>query len=155
MSKDKKYTYEFVERDETNPLNDKIVKKGVEIEFSMFELDRYTEAALKQLDEYRGKLNIESAKMSNVEDNHDDAIALVRDLDPVKQEAIKIWLNSKGVVDALAPRRDELEESLAEHQAEIEEIKKQTGWAAPVNEPENGDDQEEPASGEGKEGDEG
>ena len=154
MSKDKTYTYEFVERDEVNPLNDKLVKRGVEVEFSMFELDNYTKAALQRLDEFRGKLNLESAKMQNVMDHHDDAISLVRELDPVKQEAIKIWLTSKNIVDELAPKRDELEKLLEEHEKEIEEIKKQTGWTAPVIETDNADEKESEA-GESTESNEG
>lgn len=137
MSKDKKFTYEFVERDEENPLNDRVVKKGVEVEFNMYELDNYTDQALRTLDEYRGKLNIEDAKIKNVEQHHDDAIALVRNLDPVKQNAIHIWLKSKEFVDAIAPKRDELEKALKEHEAEIAEIKKQLQWEPPVTEDNN------------------
>ena len=153
MSKDKKHKYEFVERDEANPLNDKLVKKGVEVQFTMSELDNYTKAALQRLDEFRGKLNIEAAKMQNVMDHHDDAISLVRELEPVKQEAIKIWLNSKTLVDEIAPKRDELEKLLEEHKAEIEEIKKQTGWTAPLKETSDDTNKTDSEGGESKEGD--
>lgn len=148
MSKDN-ITYEIIEKDEENPLNDKLKKRGVEVEFRMYELDGYTDAALKRLDEFRGQLNIEDAKMKNVEENHDDAIALVRELDPVKQTAIRIWLNSKNIIDTLAPKRDELEKLFEEHKAEIEEIKKQTGWQPKQ---ETHDDQEKSEDKEGGEG---
>lgn len=134
MSKDKKYIYEYVERNEEDPLKDKIVKKGVEVEFTMQELDNYTESALTRLDEFRGQLNLEDAKMKNVEENHPDAVDLVRELDPVKQNGIRIWLNAKNLVDTLAPKRDELEKLLEQHKAEIDEIKKQTGWEPLVTE---------------------
>lgn len=139
MSKDK-ITYEFVERDEENPLNDKLVKKGLTVEFQMFELDQYTEAALQQLDTLRGQLNYEDARVKNVEENHEDAIALVRDLDPIKQNAIRIYLDATNKIADLGPKRDKLEEAFEEHKAEIEEIKKQTGWEAPVIE--NQDEQD-------------
>lgn len=130
MSKDN-ITYEIVEKNEENPLQDKIVKKGIEVEFTMQELDEYTSAALSKLDEFRGQLNLEDAKMKNVEENHGDAISLVSELDPVKQNAIRIWLSAKNMVDTLAPKRDELEKMFDEHKAEIEEIKKQTKWEPP------------------------
>lgn len=133
MSKDN-ITYEIVEKNEENPLQDKIMKKGIEIEFTMQELDEYTNAALSKLDEFRGQLNLEEAKMTNVNENHGDAISLVSELDPVKQNAIRIWLNAKNMVDTLAPKRDELEKMFDEHKAEIEEIKKQTKWEAPKKE---------------------
>ena len=136
MSNDK-ITYEIVEKNEENSLFDKVVKKGMDIEFQMSQMDDFTNAAVQRLDEMRGKLNLEAAKMQNVMDNHDDAISLVRDLDPVKQEAIRIWLNSKHLVDGLAPKRDEMEEALKEHEAEVEEIKKQTGWEPLIKETEN------------------
>lgn len=152
MSKDN-ITYEIVEKNEESPLLDKIVKKGIEVEFTMQELDDYTMAALSRLDEFRGQLNLEDAKMKNVEENHDDAIALVRELDPVKQNAIRIWLNSKNMVDTLAPKRDELEKLFEEHKAEIEEVKKQTKWKAPKQE--SHDNKKKSADEEGGESSEG
>lgn len=152
MSKDK-YIYEIVEKDEANPLKDKLVKKNVEVEFTMEQLDQYTESALRQLDQFRGQLNLEAAKQKNVEDNHDDAIALVRELDPVKQNAILIWLKAKEIIDAVAPRRDELEEAFEEHKKEIEVIKKQTGWVPPTNENHGESTNEESADKEAGEGD--
>lgn len=140
MSNNKEYIYEFIERDETNPLNDKLVKKNVDVEFTMAQLDQYTHEALRQLDQMRGQLNLEAAKQSNVVENHEDAISLVKDLDPVKQNAILIWLKAKEMIDALAPRRDKLEADLKEHEAEIEVIKKQTGWTAPVKAEDNEED---------------
>lgn len=151
MSKDK-VTYKIVEKNEEDPLKDKIIKKGIEVEFTMQELDDYTHAALTRLDEFRGQLNLEDAKMKNVEENHEDAISLVRGLDPVKQNAIRIWLNSKNMVDTLAPKRDELEKMFEEHKAEIEEVKKQTGWEASNQETHDDKKSEDEESGEGSEG---
>lgn len=131
-----KYTYEFVERDEENPLNDRVVKKNVEVEFQMFELDQYTDTAVRQLDEIRAQLNMEDAKQKNVEEHHQDAVSLVSGLDPVKQNAVFIWLRAKQIIDELGPRRDKLEEALKEHEAEVEVIKKQTGWEPPAKEAE-------------------
>lgn len=144
MSKDKN-VYEIVEANEVNSLESKLVKKNVDVEFTMQQMLDYERSADKMMIEYRGKLNIEDAKMQNVIEHHDDAISLVRDLDPVKQNAILIWLKSKEIIDQLAPKRDELQKAIDEHKAEIEEIKKQTGWEPPVlpdNEPDNADTKE-------------
>lgn len=146
MSKDKKTVYEVRTENPDNTLQSILVKKGVEVEFTMEQMDRYTSEALRMLDQYRGQLNLEDAKMKNVEANHDDAIALVRDLDPIKQNAIRIWLKAKEIIDVMAPKRDELEEKLEEHKAEIEEIKKQTGWEAYIKE---NADQAQDTEGEG------
>lgn len=136
MSKDKKLTYEIIESND-DPMLTKFIKKGVEVEFTMQEMDNYTNTALGMLDRFRGQLNLEDAKMKNVEEHHEDAVSLVRDLDPVKQNAIRLWLNAKAVVDEFAPKRDELEKAFADHKAEEEEIIKQTGWK-----PKQDDDQE-------------
>lgn len=142
MSKDKKYIYEVVEENE-NPLETKMVKRGVEVEFTMQQMDDYSSAALRTLDQYRGQLNLEDAKMKNVVENHEDAVTLVKDLDPVKQNAIRIWLNSKAMIDEMAPKRDELEEALKEHKQEIKDIIKQTGWKAISDEAKEADSQED------------
>lgn len=143
MSNSKKYTYEIVEEAE-NPLETKFIKKNVEVEFNMQQMLDYENAADRQVIEMIGKIDIEDAKMKNVEDYHDDAIALVRDLDPVKQQAILIWLKSKEIVDALCPKRDELKKAIQEHKDEIKVIKEQTGWE-PYNEKENDESDKEGA----------
>ena len=122
-----KFTYEIVEENE-NPLQTKFVKKNVDVPFTMQEMDSFTEQANKQLEEMRSQLNLEDAKMQNTVNNHEDAISLVSELDPIKQEAIFIWLQAKRLVDILTPKRDALQEALKEHEMDIEEIKKQTGW---------------------------
>lgn len=128
---DKKHIYEIVEKDEANSLNDTLVKRNVDVEFTMQQMLDHEKSADKMMLEYIGKLDIEDAKMKNVVENHEDAINLVKELDPVKQEAIKIWLLSKSIVDQLGPKRDELQKAIDEHKAEIKNIKEQTGWEPP------------------------
>jgi hypothetical protein len=143
MSKDNNFTYEVIEKDEANSLNDKVLKRGIEAEFHMFELDQHQDALMKRLDELRGQLNLEAAKQTNVEEHHDDAIALIRELAPEKMEAIRIWLNSKKVIDDHAPMRDKLEEAMELHKAEVEEIIKITGWEPPKDAEENNKEDDE------------
>lgn len=145
MSKDKKHVYEILEENPDNTLESKLVKRGVDVEFTMQQMDDHTTQALSTLDQWRGQLNLEDAKMKNVEEHHPDAITLVKDLDPVKQNAIHIWLKAKEIIDMVAPRRDELEQRLEEHKAELEEIKKQTGWVANVTEDVKKEDTKEQA----------
>lgn len=145
MSNNKKYTYKLVEENE-NPLESKFVKKNVDVEFTMQQMLDYENSADRQMIEIRGKIDLEDAKMKNVEENHDDAIALVRDLDPVKQNAILIWLRSKEVVDVLCPKRDELQAAIDEHKAEIAVIKEQTGWE-PLTEENNDNEKSEDKEG--------
>lgn len=152
MSKDK-YVYEIVETNEENSLQSKLVKKNVDVEFNMQQMLDYENNADKMMREYIGKLKIEGAKMKNVEEHHDDAISLVSELDPVKQNAILIWLKSKEIIDALGPKRDELQKAIDEHKAEIAEIKKQTGWEPVLPDNETDDaDTEKPADEAGGEG---
>lgn len=127
----KQFTYEVIEENKDNPLETRVKKSNINVEFAMHELDTQQANLLKYLDEIRGKLNIEDAKMQNVTNNHEDAINLVKDLDPVKQEAIRIWLNSKSIVDQLGPKRDQFEEALEEHNAEVKYIIEVTGWEPP------------------------
>ena len=143
MSKDNNFTYEVIEKDEENPLNDKIRKSGISVEFQMFELDHQQENYLKHLDQIRAQLNLEDAKQKNVEDNHADAVALVSELEPTKQEAIRIWLNAKKIIDEGGPARDMYEEALEEHNKEVEEIVKAIGWEPPQDAEENNETNDE------------
>jgi hypothetical protein len=149
MSQDKTYKYEVLEEAE-NPLETKLVKRSVDVEFTMQQMLDYENAADKQLIELIGKIDLEDAKMKNVVEHHDDAIALVRDLDPIKQNAIHIWLKSKEIIDVYAPKRDELRKAIDEHKAEIKSIKEQTGWEPPTqddSEDKKEDDATEESSG--------
>lgn len=138
---DKTYSYEIVEEKE-NPLETKLVKRNVDVEFTMQEMLDYENAADRQALEIQKQLDLEEAKQKNVEEHHGDAISLVSELDPIKQQAILIWLKAKEKIDVYGPKRDDLKKAIDEHKAEIAVIKEQTGWE-PFNEQDNADEKPE------------
>lgn len=113
-------------------LTNTLVKKNTEVEFTINDLIGYQEQMWKMLSEYRGQMELEIAKKKNVEVHHEDAVALVAGLDPVKQKAVQIWLNAKLKFDELGPTKDKLVDALREDQEEFKKILEQTGLELPA-----------------------
>lgn len=126
-----KITYEIKKKKGDDVTSFQIIKKGAEIPFTLAEMLGYQEQMATMLKETRAQMDLEIAKMKNVEDHHDDALSLVKSLDPVKQKAIQIWINSKIMVDALGPKKDQIVEAIKADQKDLEEILKQTGLTLP------------------------
>lgn len=125
-----KPTFEL-KKDEGDFYKNTFVKKGIEVEFTMGELIGYQEQMHKMLTETRAQMDVEIARMKNVEKYHSDAVELVKSLDPLKQTAIKIWLNSKIKLDELGPQKDKILEALRQDQEQFDEIFDQTGVEKP------------------------
>ena len=126
-----KHTYEYIKEDKKDVLQSKIVKKNVEVEFTMQQLLDQEENLDKYRREIVAKIENDKAVQSNVEEYHNDAVELVRNLDPIKQNAIFLWLRSQQSLDTHEPKLVEVDKVFEEHNKEVEEIKKQTGWVAP------------------------
>ena len=130
MSKSK-HVYEYVEENTDDVLQSKIVKKNVEVEFTMQQLlDQEA-----NLDKYRrelvAKIENDKAVQANVEEYHNDAVELVRSLDPTKQNAIFLWVRAAQSLSEHEPKLADVDKVFEEHNKEVKEIKKQTGWVAP------------------------
>lgn len=127
-----KYTYELLE-EQGDVLKHKLVKKNVDVEFTLADMLNAQEQLKRHVTEARSQMDVEIAKMKNVEEHHADAVALVKALDPLKQTAIKIWVNAKIRVDELGPYKDKLVNAMRSDQEEIAEMLKQTGLELPAD----------------------
>lgn len=132
MSKDKKYTYKVIEENKDDVMQTKVVKKNVDVEFTMQELYNQEEQWDRAIRELEANLKLQESTMKNVEDNHADAVSLVSQLDPLKQHAILLWLKALSLKLEIEPRLKMFKEAFDEHNAEVKEIIKQTGWKAPA-----------------------
>lgn len=127
---DSKFTYEVLEENE-NPYEVKIVKKNVEVEFTMGELYEHESRVDKIIRELDGKRQMEEASLENVEHFHPDAVAAVKDLEPEAQHAAFTWLKSKATLAEIEPKLKEITEAFEAHNEEVKDIIAQTGWVAP------------------------
>lgn len=131
MSKDK-FKYEVLEENTEDVMQTKMVKRNVDVEFTMQELydqEARWDGAIREIE---GKLAIERATMVNVEEHHADAVALVSQLDPLKQTALLLWLRAFATVTELEPKLKVFKDAFDEHNEEVKDIIKQTGWVAPA-----------------------
>lgn len=110
-----------------DPLKATISKENVTVDFNLADFTAQQEAVEKRLAEVRGQMDIECAKQKNVNQNHEDAIALVSGLDPVKQNAVRIWLNATYAINQLGPCKDKLIEAKKFDEEELKIILEQTG----------------------------
>lgn len=130
MSKNK-FVYEVVEENKEDALETKIVKRNVDVEFTMAELKDHESRVDGMMTEVAKKIEMEKAAMGNVETHHMDAVSLVNQLEPLKQHALLLWLRSYATVLELEPKLVELQKVFDEHNEEVKDIIKQTGWVAP------------------------
>ena len=131
MSKDK-FVYEVKKEDKEDVMQTQFVKKNVNVEFTMQELKDHEERVDGMIREIESKLEVEEATKKNVDANHGDAVALVSQLEPLKQHALFLWLRSQATIAELAPKLENLKKAFDEHNTEVKDIIKQTGWVAPT-----------------------
>lgn len=124
------YTYEVIKVEEDSNFST-ILKKNVEVEFTMAELHEHEGRVNNIKKEVETKLAMEQAAMKNVEEHHGEAIMMVKDMEPLKQHALLMWLKSKATVLELEPKMKEITEALEAHQEEVKDIKEKINWVAP------------------------
>lgn len=125
------FTYEIKKESEGDVMGSTITKNNISIDFTLAELEGEQKNMAKMLTETRGQMDTELAKMKNVMNFHEDAVSLVKSLDPVKQKAVHIWLDSKLKIDELGPLKDKLVDAIRKGEEEMQEIVKQVGIELP------------------------
>lgn len=109
----------------------KVVKKNVDVEFTMQELKDHEHRVHGIIKELEAKVAMEKAAMENVEHFHPEAVALVKELEPLKQHALYVYLRSLANVLEIEPKLKEVQEAFDAHNEEVKDIISQTGWVAP------------------------
>lgn len=100
-----------------------ILKTGHEVSFSMSEVRTNREQLLKATKELAAQVELESAKMTNVEGFHE----IVKTLDDLQLTAIQVYAEAKAKLEAYKAKLEEIEAQIAKDDKELEEIEKQTG----------------------------
>lgn len=101
-----------------------IVKSGHEVEFKMGEVRDHMEKVKTLRKELEAQIELEKAKQVNVEGHH----AVVQGLTEEDLAAVSIYYASKGIQKKSEEKLKEVVALLAEYDAELLEIKEQTGF---------------------------
>jgi hypothetical protein len=127
MSNKDKFVYEIVKKDEKDFTMSTIVKKGVEVEFRLHDVQRHAEQLRKQLDEATAEMNLRNAEVTNIEENH----PFVKDFTPEQLHALNLYIASKGDSEKLTPIVAQIQAALDGYATEQEDIYKQLGLEEP------------------------
>lgn len=102
---------------------DVVVKTGHSAEFTMSAVDKHMLDLAKLEKELTAQIELDGAKMTNVEENH----PLVKDLKEVELIAVALYAQAWAQKKQCELKLKEVTEQQAEYKEEIVEIKKQTG----------------------------
>jgi predicted nucleic acid-binding Zn-ribbon protein len=119
----KKFKYEILTPNE-DPQLATIVKRKVDVEFTMQQLDDQEHALTKKITELKAQRDYEDAVCQNVEHFHE----WVKDFDAEKISTLSIYTKARTNLDQINPVLAKYEEVLAEHLVEVAEIKHQIGY---------------------------
>lgn len=116
-------TYELKEPND-DPLQAKLLKKGVVVEFTLGEIineERQCEKAVKEL---TAKVDLEKAKMVNIEHHH----PFVQTMTMEQLFTAHMYYESRAFVDGLPEKIEVMKKQLAESKVESAKIIEQFGW---------------------------
>lgn len=122
MSKPK-YKYKIVKEDADDFRNSVILKKGIEAEFTVSELNRIEKEVRKQLKESTAQYNLEAAKCDNIERNHE----YVRDFTEEQLFTIHLYAEARKNYKKYKDHAEKIERDLATYEGEMAEMYTQLG----------------------------
>lgn len=115
-----KFTYEVVEAKD-DPRLSVLVKKGVEVQFTMSEIEAHEQQLEKALREARATVDVHAAQMVNIETHH----PFVKEFDAEQLHTLQMYITALRQVETFEPQIKKIEEAQAEYNAEKAEITKQ------------------------------
>lgn len=118
----KQFKYTVVESAE-NPKDSIIAKEGVVVKFSMNEVEAHEVQLRKLLTQLESQSNLEKAKITNVEQNH----PFVKEMSDQDRFTVHLYHDAVIMVNAIAPKLEEVKKQIAEYEAEKIDISAQTG----------------------------
>lgn len=121
-----KFTYTIVEESE-NPGDNVIEKSGMSVKFTLNDIERNLNELTKKLKELKAKLEYEEARAKNVEENH----PFVLELGDEKGQIVHLYQEARAYVRQIPQFLKEIEENIADLQAERAHIQEVCGVAIP------------------------
>lgn len=118
--------YKIKEKNE-NPLDTVIEKTGQSISFTLRGAEDNKISMEKMLKEFKAQLDLDSAKMKNIEDHH----PFVLDMSEQDLFTVHMYMESKVVVKKLPEKIEQTEQALARYKDESAEIFKQIPSLSP------------------------
>ena len=121
--------YKIVEESQEDPLFSIIEKTAVVTsQFTLAELEANILKNEKLVKGLKGQLELDSAKVHNIEENH----PYIKDLTPEQTFTVHMYEESKAVMRGFPEKIAEFEESIAEMKKDKEDIERQIGVAIPA-----------------------
>lgn len=127
------YKYSISEKND-NPLESKIKKEGISVEFTLNQLIAEKQRADKLQKELEAQLKLEEAKAQNVADNY----PFVKDVDEEEEKkavAITLYKGTLSKIDEINNKLKQIADLNEEHFAELADIKEQTGIEEVIESP--------------------
>lgn len=111
------HTYSIVEANE-DPKAARIEKGNLKVTFTLQDVENEQALLEKHLKEFRGQHEIESAKVSNIEDNH----PFVKDLSEQDRFTVHMYQEAKAILHVLNERIPLFEKQLETSREEVDHI---------------------------------
>lgn len=127
--------YKIVEENKDDFKLSRIEQNDSVIEFTIERSDAQHQEHLRLQKEWEAQISLCKATMDNVARNHKEIV----ELDPVKQNAAKIYLENKERVESYEPKLVELKKAIDRYVKQRKEIFDSFGWKEVTNNP-NEDD---------------
>ena len=128
MPKDKKkapvYKYEVLEKNEENFKHSKLVKRNVDVEFTLADVESHEHQLRKQLKETEATITHRLAEMNNIEHFH----PFVKEFDDKQLHTLALYAAAMFDWKKLEPIQKELANALSEYDKEKAAIYEQCGF---------------------------
>lgn len=119
-----KYQYKLVGRKPEDYKEARILKTGLTAVFTINEIESSERSVEKRLKEVRGQLELERAKMANVERNHPFVLKMSEE----DLFTAHLYMEAKAMVKGLEPEQTNLQTALTESAKEKDDIMRALGF---------------------------
>jgi galactokinase len=131
MSKKKPdFTYTVLEKNKEDFKQSKIVKKNVEVEFTLADVEKHEKLVRKQLKEAKTQMDVHAAEMFNISEHH----PFVKDFTEEQYHTLEMYIEAMRKVAQLSPAVEAREKALEEYALEVQDIYKQCKFELPMEE---------------------
>jgi hypothetical protein len=119
----KKYKYKIVKEDKDDFKSSTILKKGIEAEFTVRDLESMEKEVRKTLKEAIAQYNLEAAKVENIERNHE----FVKEFTEEQLFTLGMYVEARKNYTRFKKFADETEVKLAEYEEEMKDMYEKLG----------------------------
>lgn len=128
MSKKPDFTYEVVEENKDDFKLSRIMKKNVEVEFNLKDVELHEKRVRTELKEAKSQTDIHAAEMFNISEHH----PFVKDFSEEQYHALELYIEAMRKVAQLNPAIEAREKALKEYELEKQDIYQQCKFELPM-----------------------